>query len=285
MYSPGGGAAWAILATFDSAKAAQGGADSAPYVRRMENEKVALVSGANKGIGLEITKQLAERGYTVLLGTRDLDRGRSAARGIGGDIRAIQLDVTRPESIAAALAKVRAEHGRLDVLVNNAGIARASDAGGASLEVVRSRGLPSSASIDEVREIFETNVFGVIALTQAALPLLRESPAGRIVNVSSSLGSLASVTAMRTELRGIGGVAYGPSKSALNAITVAFAQELEGTPIKVNAVCPGFTATELNGFSGTRSVTEAAREPVRLAMLPADGPTGTLSNDAGQILW
>jgi NAD(P)-dependent dehydrogenase (short-subunit alcohol dehydrogenase family) len=133
--------------------------------------------------------------------------------------------------------------------------------------------------------VFETNVFGVIALTQALLPLLREAPAARIVNVSSRLGSLSAISDPAGPNRGIGGVAYGPSKSALNAVTVAFAQELEGTPIKVNAACPGYTATDLNAHSGTRSVVQAAREPVRLALLPADGPTGSLSSDEGPIGW
>ncbi|MCA9593233.1 MAG: SDR family oxidoreductase [Myxococcales bacterium] len=251
----------------------------------MQTNKVALVSGANKGIGHEIARQLAGRGLIVLLGSRDLGRGDAAARELDGDVRAIQLDVTSTDSIAAAVARIDAELGRLDVLVNNAGIARSNAESDASLENIRRRGLPSAARLSEIREVFEVNVFGVIALTQALLPLLRRAPEGRIVNVSSGLGSLTRTSAMPAELRGIGGVAYGPSKSALNAVTVAFAQELEHTPIKVNAACPGFTATDLNNHSGPRSTVEAAREPVRLALLPADGPTGTLSDDEGLLPW
>jgi NAD(P)-dependent dehydrogenase (short-subunit alcohol dehydrogenase family) len=247
---------------------------------------VALVTGANKGIGREIARVLATRGFTVLVGSRDLARGEAAARDMLGDARAIQLDVTQADSITAAAARVRDELGRLDVLVNNAGIARNSDDGTpASLDNIRRESTPSRASLSLVRAVFETNVFGVIALTQALLPLLREAPAARIVNVSSSLGSLTRLSAPEYAHLRVGGVAYAPSKSALNAVTVAFAQELVGTPIKVNAVCPGYTATDLNDHSGTRSVVEAARRPVELALLGADGPTGTLSSDEGPVPW
>lgn len=275
------GRSWRV----DFAKLAQGRARAARYPCNMKNRKVALVTGANKGIGLAIAKQLLERGFTVLLGVRDLGRGEAAAKRLGGEAHAVQLDVTSADSIAAAAEHIRAEYGRLDVLINNAGIARMANGGESSLEDIRRRGAPTTASVAEVRAVFETNVFGVIAVTQAMLPLLRESPAGRIVNLSSGLGSLSSITAPDWPGRGIGGVAYGPSKSALNAVTVAFAQELEGTRIKVNAACPGFTATDLNGHSGPRSVEQAAREPVRLAMLPVDGPTCTLSNDEGPLGW
>ena len=237
----------------------------------MHENKVALVTGANKGIGHAIASELAARGFTVLVGARDAARGDAAAKRIAGDARATTLDVTRADSIAAAAAWIRRELGRLDVLVNNAGIAVSAT--------------PSAAKLDDVRAVFETNVFGVIAVTQAMLPLLRESPAGRIVNVSSRIGSLTAITDPAFPMRGIGGVAYGPSKTALNAVTLAFAHELEGTPIKVNLACPGWTATDLNGHSGPRTVAEAAREPVRLALLGPDGPTGTFSNDAGSIPW
>ncbi len=192
-------------------------------------------------------------------------------RRIAGDARPIALDVTKAQSIAAAAAWIRRELGRLDVLVNNAGIAVFEK--------------PSAARLEDVRAVFETNVFGVIAVTQAMLPLLREAPAGRIVNVSTRLGSLTAITDPAFPMRGVGGVVYGPSKTALNAVTIAFAQELEGTTIKVNSACPGHTATDLNGHSGPRTVAEAAREPVRLALLGPDGPTGTFSNDAGSDPW
>jgi len=240
----------------------------------MTSTLVALVTGANKGIGRQIARELARRGYTVLVGARDAGRGEAAAAQIrqeGGDARAIALDVTDAASIAAAAARIRSELGRLDVLVNNAGIVKG--------------GAPSVAALADVRAVFETNVFGVIAVTQAMLPLLLEAPAGRIVNVSSGVGSLTRISDPSYPHRGVGGIAYGPSKSALNAVTVAFAQELADTPIKVNAACPGYTATDLNGHSGPRSVAEGAREPVRLALLGADGPTGTFSNDAGPLPW
>jgi NAD(P)-dependent dehydrogenase (short-subunit alcohol dehydrogenase family) len=237
----------------------------------MHENNVALVTGANKGIGYAIASELAARGFTVLVGARDASRGQASARRIAGDARPIALDVTRADSIGAAAAQIGRELGRLDVLVNNAAIATSAR--------------PSEASLEDVRAVFETNVFGVIAVTQAMLPLLRRAPAGRIVNVSSRIGSLSAITDPAFPMPGVGGVAYGPSKTALNAVTIAFAQELEGTPIKVNLACPGYTATDLNGHSGPRTVAEAAREPVRLALLGPDGPTGTFSNDAGSIPW
>lgn len=237
----------------------------------MHENKVALITGANKGIGHAIASELAARGFTVLVGARDAARGDAAAKRIAGYARALALDVTRADSIAAAAERIRRELGRLDVLVNNAAIAKSAKA--------------SDASVDDVRAVFETNVFGVIAVTQAMLPLLRQAPAGRIVNVSSRVGSLGAITDPAFPMPGVGGVAYGPSKTALNAVTIAFAQELAGTPIKVNLACPGYTATDLNGHSGPRTVVEAAREPVRLALLGPDGPTGTFSNDAGSIPW
>jgi NAD(P)-dependent dehydrogenase (short-subunit alcohol dehydrogenase family) len=256
------------------------------YQGDMNDKLVALVTGANKGIGHEIAKELAARGFTVLVGARDVALGEAAAKQIGGDARAIALDVTSADSIAAAAARIRGELGRLDVLVNNAGIARGASAAGAStIADITRRGAPSAAALADIRAVFETNVFGVIAVTQAMLPLLREAPAGRIVNVSSRLGSMTSITDPASPRPSVGGVAYGPSKSALNAVTIAFAQELAGTAIKVNAACPGYTATDLNNNSGTRSVAEGAREPVRLALLGPDGPTGTFSNDDGIIPW
>jgi NAD(P)-dependent dehydrogenase (short-subunit alcohol dehydrogenase family) len=250
----------------------------------MHHQRVALITGANKGIGLQIAKELAARGFAVLLGSRQLARGEAAAKTIAGDARALELDVTDARSIAAAAQRVRAELGRLDVLVNNAGIAHAG-APGRSLEEIALAGRASAASLDEVRAVFETNVFGVIAVTQALLPLLREAPAGRIVNLSSSGGSLGWNANPENPVRSWFGVTYSPSKTALNAITLAFAIELESTGIKVNAVCPGFTATDINHFQGPRSVEQAAREPVRLALLGPDGPTGTFTNDEGTIPW
>jgi NAD(P)-dependent dehydrogenase (short-subunit alcohol dehydrogenase family) len=249
----------------------------------MQNKPVALVTGANKGIGLQIAKDLAAHGFTVLIGSRSLDHGESAAKSVAADALALQLDVTNQASITAAAERVRSELGRLDVLVNNAGITHAGKPGRPMSEVAKS-GRPSVASLDEVRAVFETNVFGVIAVTQAMLPLLREAPSARIVNISSGGGSLTRNSDPANPHRSMFGT-YSSSKTALNAITLAFASDLESTGIKVNAADPGFTATDLNNFAGTRSVQEAAREPVRLALLDANGPTGTFSNEDGPVPW
>lgn len=248
------------------------------------NEQVALITGANKGIGLQIAKDLAAHGFSVLVGSRDLARGEAAAKTIEGDVRAIAIDVTDPKSIAAAAERIRNELGRLDVLVNNAAISNAGSPD-RSFEQILSETRSSVASLDEVRAIFETNVFGVIAVTQAMLPLLREAPAGRIVNVSSGAGSLTRNSDPTNPHRSIFGVTYSASKTALNAVTLAFAIELESTRIRVNAVCPGFTATDLNKFQGTQTVEEGAREPVRVALLGAEGPTGTFTSHAGTMPW
>ncbi len=250
----------------------------------MPDKRVAMVTGANKGIGLQIAKDLARNGFTVLVGSRDLERGRSAAGSVGADARAVQLDVTNQASIAAAAERIRTELGRLDVLVNNAGIGHAGKPG-RSLKEIADSGRPSVASLDEVRAVFETNVFGVIAVTQAMLPLLRAAPAARIVNVSSASGSLTRNADPDNPRRALFGAVYGPSKTALNAITLAFAVELEPAGIKVNAAAPGFTATDFNNFEGTRTVQQAAREPVRLALLGPDGPTGTFSDEDGPLPW
>ncbi|KGP80265.1 MULTISPECIES: SDR family oxidoreductase [unclassified Paenibacillus] len=250
----------------------------------MQENPVALVTGANKGIGLQIAKDLATHGFTVLIGSRNLEKGETAAKSVEADVRAIQLDVTNQDSISAAAARIRSELGRLDVLVNNAGISHAGQPG-RPLEEVGKSGRPSVASLDEVRAVFETNVFGVIAVTQAMLPLLREAPAARIVNVSSGSGSLTLNADPTNSHREMFGAVYAPSKTALNAITLAFAIELMSTGIKVNAVCPGFTATDLNNFEGTGTVQQAACHPVRLALIGENGPTGTFSNERRELPW
>lgn len=249
----------------------------------MNDQKVALVTGANKGIGLQIAKDLAKHGLTVLVGSRDLERGKAAADEVGHGARAVQLDVTDSQSIAASAEWIRRELGRLDVLVNNAGISH-SPAPDASFEEVIAAGRPSVVPLAEVRSVFEVNVFGVLAVTQAMLPLLREAPAGRIVNVSSEVASLVRQGAPDNPYRMANG-SYCPSKTALNALTVALANELEGTPIKVNAVCPGFTATDLNKFRGQRSVEQGAVAPVRLALIDEGGPNGAFFNDSGPLPW
>src|SRR5580658_5990242 len=249
----------------------------------MQNKPVALVTGANKGIGLQIAKDLAAHGFTVLVGSRNLEHGETAAKSVGADASALQLDVTNQPSIAAAAERIQNELGRLDVLVNNAGVSHVGKPGRPLQEIAKSV-RASVASLDEVRAIFETNVFGVMAVTQAMLPLLREAPAARIVNVSSSSGSLARNADPNNPHRAMFG-AYSTSKTALNAVTLAFAAELESSGIKVNAACPGFTATDLNNFQGTRTVEQGAREAVRLALLDANGPTGTFSDENGPVPW
>ena len=251
----------------------------------MHDKPVALVTGANQGIGLQIAKDLVAHGFTVLVGSRNLERGEAAAKAVGPDARALQLDVTDPASIAAAAERVRHELGRLDVLVNNAAISNTRLLPGMSVEEYSQATRASNAPLDEMRAVWETNVFGVLAVTQAMLPLLREAPAARIVNVSSSLGSLTANADPASPWRSIFGPIYPASKTALNAITLAMAIELEPAGIKVNAACPGYTKTNLNNYLGTRSVEEGAREPVRLALLGPDGPTGTFSNEAGPIPW
>src|SRR5271169_918627 len=251
----------------------------------MQNKRVALVTGANQGIGLQIAKDLVAHGFTVLVGSRDLARGEEAAKTIEGDARALQLDVTDQASIAAGAKRIRNEFGRLDVLVNNAAISNTRMRPDMSVEEYSQSTRPSVVSLDEVRAVFETNVFGVLAVTQAMLPLLREAPAGRIVNVSSGAGSLARNSDPAASHRSIFGPVYPASKTALNAMTVAMAVELESTNIKVNAACPGFTKTNLNNYAGTQSVEEGAREPLRLALIGPDGPTGTFSNAAGPLPW
>lgn len=249
----------------------------------MHQQRVALVTGANQGIGLQIAKELAGHGFTVLVGSRNLERGEVAARSVGNGAMAIQLDVTDDASVTAASARISNEFGRLDVLVNNAAISHLP-ASETSFEALIAAAKPTVISLDEVRGVFETNVFRVIAVTQAMLPLLRRAPAPRIVNVSSEVGSLTLQRDPNNPHR-MANAAYVPSKTALNAITVAFANELEGTPIKVNMACPGFTSTALNNFRGTRTVEQGARQAVRLCLLDDDGPTGTFSNEFGPLPW
>lgn len=247
------------------------------------NQLVALVTGANQGVGFQIAKALAANGYKVYVGARSLKNGEKAAAEIGTNAYAIQLDVTQPSTIRATANHIEKEHGRLDLLVNNAGISHAGKPG-RTLEEITEDGRASTASLEEIRTVWETNVFGVIAVTQAMLPLLRKSSAARIVNVSSGLGSLTWIADPACWAREHFGVVYAASKTALNAVTMAFAIELEKENIKVNAVSPGFTATALNNFQGTDSVEVGSREPVRVA-LETDGPTATFTGPEGPLAW
>ena len=244
---------------------------------------VALVTGANQGVGNEIAKALAAHGYIVYVGSRNTENGEKAAAEIGENAKAIQLDVTRQQTIDAAMERIDDEYGRLDLLVNNAGISH----GGTSpkgIDELMHTGRATNVSLDEVRTVWETNVFGVIAVTQAALPLLRKSTSARIVNVSSALGSLTWISDPQCWARSSFGIVYAASKTALNAVTVAFALELEKEGIKVNAVSPGYTATALNNFQGTDSLEVGSREPIRVA-LETDGPTGGFTGPEGPLPW
>lgn len=247
------------------------------------NQLIALVTGANQGVGNEIAKALAANGYIVYLGSRNLENGKKAAAEIGDNAKAVQLDVTQQESINAAVAKITGEYGRLDLLVNNAGVSHAGMAPKTPEELMAT-GRAVNVSLDEVRTVWETNVFGVIAVTQKALPLLRKSAAARIVNVSSGLGSLTWISDPECWAREHFGIVYAASKTALNAITLAFALELEKEGIKVNATSPGYTATALNNFQGTDSLEVGSREPVRVA-LETDGPTGGFTGPEGKLPW
>lgn len=242
----------------------------------MSHKRIALVTGANQGVGFQLAKELVADGVTVLLGSRNAERGEKAAAEIGAGAVPIQIDVTDTASIAAAAERIRIEFGRLDLLVNNAGISNTSKVPMKIAEYAVSR-RASNAPIDEVRAIWDTNVFGVLAVYQAMLPLLRLSADARIVNVSSSVGSLAANADPAFPYRSIYGPGYAASKTALNAMTLAMMIELEGSGIKVNLVSPGFTSTALNNFEGTDSLEDGSREVVRVARLGPDGPSNTFT--------
>jgi NAD(P)-dependent dehydrogenase (short-subunit alcohol dehydrogenase family) len=239
-------------------------------------ETIALVTGANKGIGEEISRQLAAKGILVLMGARDLERGKKAVEELRArnlPVELVQIDVTSQASIDHAAIEVERRHGRLDILVNNAGIA---------LDWYPS----SELSVEVLQKTFETNVFGVFRVTKALLPLLKKSSHGRIVNISSGLGSLTRNADPNSTLVGRNILlAYCSSKAALNMITVQFANELKSSGIKVNAANPGFTATDMNQHRGVKTVEQGAATPVRLALLPDDGPTAGVFSDDGPDPW
>ncbi|WP_100446024.1 SDR family oxidoreductase [Glycomyces xiaoerkulensis] len=234
-------------------------------------DKIALITGSNKGIGLEVARGLGRKGMTVLVGARSAERGEAAAetlRGEGLQTEFLGLDVTDPDSIAEAAARVEERYGRLDVLVNNAGIAKGDGDGNTS-----------ELTLATAKEVFEVNVFGVMAVTNAFLPLLRKSEAARIVNVSSEVGSMATITSSNSPILGHQPGAYGTSKAALNMLTVSYSLEFRGTTTKVNAVTPGFTATDLNGHRGVREASDAAQVAIDMALIGEDGPSGEFRSD------
>ena len=242
----------------------------------MQEKRIALVTGANQGVGFQVAKELVAKGLTVLVGSRNFERGEAAAKEIGPGAIALQLDVTDRVSIADAAERIRKDFGRLDLLVQNAAISNTRK-GSLSLQEYAKITRPSNVSLDEVRAVWETNVFGVLAVHQALLPLLLESLDARIVIVSSAVGSLTLNADSAYPFHPMFGPVYPASKAALNAITLAMMVELENTGIKVNLVSPGFTKTALNGFEGTQSLEEGSREIVRVALLGPDGPTGTFT--------
>ncbi|MGK5674604.1 SDR family oxidoreductase [Micromonospora sp. URMC 106] len=249
------------------------------------HRNIALITGANKGIGRATAEQLAALGMTVLIGTRDPRRGDeavTAVRAAGGDAHPVTLDVTEPATVHEAARWVEERFGHLDVLVNNAGISGARE--DAPLDV---RGqIPSTADLDIVRAVFETNVFGVITVTNAMLPLLRRAHAPRIVNLSSDAASLAITSDPDSPLAGLPPVAaYSPSKTALNALTVQYANELRKDGILVNAAAPGYCATDINDHNGHLTAAQGAAVVVRLATLGADGPTGGFFGERGSLPW
>ncbi len=241
----------------------------------IETRKIALVTGATRGIGLETVRQLAEAGVHTLLAGRDLATATAKAESLrseGLPVEAIQLDVNDADSIAVAVERVQDRHGRLDILINNAGVLIDDPALGAS-----------GQSLQTWRSTFDTNLFAVVETTLAFLPLLRVAPAGRIVNVSSILGSLTLHAQPGSSIYGFLVPAYNASKSALNAWTVQLAHELREGPIKVNAVHPGYVKTDMNGGEGEIDVAEGARSSVGMALIAADGPTGSFSY-LGEVL-
>ncbi len=243
----------------------------------MENtQKVALVTGANKGIGFEIAKKLSQAGCRVLLGARNKELGKQAADKLaasGGKVEYLHLDLLKPETIEKAASEIDKKHGRLDILVNNAGI------------VDRGDGSPSKTSIESVESTLQTNFVGPLRVTQAMLPLLQKSEEGSIVNVSSTLGSLAMNGDINSPYVDAKYLGYSASKAALNMMTVQLAYELRDTNIKVNSVCPGYCATDINNNQGVDTAEDGAIEPVKMALLDKSGPTGQYSSRERALPW
>jgi NAD(P)-dependent dehydrogenase (short-subunit alcohol dehydrogenase family) len=240
-------------------------------------KRIALVTGGNKGIGLEISRNLSSAGCTMLQGARNAERGSQAVRALEqsglSDVHFIEIDVTRQDTVTAAAEQIESRYGHLDILVNNAGVN------------LRGDGLPGAADPAVVQKVFDTNFFGALRVVRAMLPLLRKSPAGRIVNISSGLGSLTfnsdpSWSGYNTKLIG-----YSASKAALNMLTAHLAYELRDTKIKVNSADPGYTKTDLNDNQGPQPVEVGAIAATRLALLDDDGPTGGSFSKDGPDPW
>ncbi|WP_405071657.1 SDR family oxidoreductase [Kribbella sp. NBC_01510] len=242
----------------------------------MTTHKIALVTGANKGIGKEIARQLGQAGFTVLMGSRDLARGEAAAKELvaeGLDATGIQLEVTDEQSVRSAAREIENTYGRLDVLVNNAAIIPAGD------DAV------SRVESGVLRSAFETNVIGLVSVTQALLPLLSRAGQARIVNLSTSLASFAQVGDPESRMSTVLTLGYNSSKAAVNMVTVMLANELRATGILVNAADPGNCATDMGGWDAPRTPAEGAAVAVRLATLGFDGATGEVHAEAGRLPW
>lgn len=238
---------------------------------------IALITGANKGIGLATARQLGAKGIHVLVGARDTGRGEAAVAQLQEEgIRAefILIDLTQPATITAAAQTIEERHGKLDILVNNAGVALWHLV--APLEQL---------DLSVFRTIYETNVFGTVTVTQAMLPLLRRAPAGRIVNLTSIVGSFGALTNPALPYNDLALFGYPSSKTALNVFTLLLSRELQGTSIKINAACPGFVATDHNGGQGYRTPEQGAEIVVKLATLDQDGPNGAFFDETGPLAW
>jgi NAD(P)-dependent dehydrogenase (short-subunit alcohol dehydrogenase family) len=242
-----------------------------------KEKRIALVTGGNKGIGLEISRNLASAGCTVLLGARDAERGQKAVAQLAqaglDDVHFVEFDVTKQDTITAAAKEIDSRFGHLDILMNNAGVN------------LRGDGLPGVAEVGVVQKIFDTNFFGALRVAQTMLPLLRKSDAARIVNISSGLGSLTFNSDPEWTGRDVKFIGYNASKAALNMLTVHLAYELRDTKIKVNSANPGYTKTDLNNNQGTQPVEVGAIEATRLALLDDDGPTGRSFSKDGPDPW
>jgi NAD(P)-dependent dehydrogenase (short-subunit alcohol dehydrogenase family) len=241
------------------------------------NRKIALITGANKGIGLETARQLFAEEVTVILASRDLSRGQAAAKTIAKDdtVRVIKLDMASEADRSAAVSYIEKEFGRLDILVNNAGVLLDGRGGNAT----------STSPLPMLRETFEINFFAVVDLTQKLLPLLRKSDAGRIVNLSSILASLTLHATKGSPIYDTKTFAYDASKAALNSFTIHLAHELRGTNIKVNSAHPGWVKTEMGGEGAQMEIADGARTSVQLATLPNDGPTGGYFHMGEPLPW
>ncbi|MBD8585421.1 SDR family NAD(P)-dependent oxidoreductase [Frigoribacterium sp. CFBP 13729] len=238
-------------------------------------KKVALVSGGNRGIGIAIVRGLASKGFIVLLGARSIGAGEEAAASLDGDVRPVVLDVTQQDQVDALAADVSDEFGHLDVLVNNAGVSTLT------FHPMDHLPRPTEETVDDIRNVYEVNVFGVVRMMTAFLPLLTKADAPRVVNVTSKRGSIGEEGAWA----GQPSMAYSSSKTALNALTVHYARQFADTSLKINGAAPGHVATDFNDFRGTRTPDEGAAAAIRLATLPTAGPTGAVFEDDQQLAW